>query len=99
MSRMDRDAILASLTERLRATAYAGDAADLTASQGAIVVAATPGEVPAAIARVKPLEGYRWLAINAADLFPANPQTLGTKIGIMDPNGRVLKAADLPRKR
>jgi hypothetical protein len=37
--------------------------------------------------------------INEGDLFGASPLTLGTKIGILDPTGRVLKAADLPRAK
>ena len=40
-----------------------------------------------------------WIAINADDLFTASPRTIGTKVGIVDANGRVLKNADLPRKR
>ena len=49
--------------------------------------------------RLKPLSGYRWIAINGGDLFGASPKTIGTKIGIVDPTGKVLKAADLPRPK
>jgi len=99
MSRLDRAAILASITEKLSASPDPDGAADLVASQGRIVVVAEPGELRGAIGRLKPLDGYRWVAINAGDLFGVSPMTIGTKIGIMDSNGRVLKAADLPRQR
>jgi hypothetical protein len=99
MSRLDRDAILASITEKLSASTDPDGAADLVASQGRIVVVAEPAELRGAIDRLKPLDGYRWVAINAGDLFGVSPMTIGTKIGILDPNGRVLKAADLPRQR
>ena len=46
-----------------------------------------------------PLRGYRWIAINENDLFAASPLTLGSKVGILGPTGRVLKAADLPRPK
>lgn len=99
MSRLDRAAIVAGLTARLGAEADPDGAADLVARQGRIVVAASSGEMAAAIGRLKPLDGYRWIAINTGDLFAASPLTIGTKIGIMDANGRVLKNADLPRQR
>ena len=73
--------------------------ADLIAERGHINVAATAAELKNAIQRLKPLNGYRWIVINEGDLFGASPLTLGTKIGILDPNGRVLKAADLPRAK
>ena len=99
MSRLDRDAILAALTEKLPATADPDGNADLVSSQGLIAIAAAPGEIDRAIARLKPLPGYRWLAINPGDLFSASPKTIGTKIGLLDPAGKVLKAADLPRPK
>jgi hypothetical protein len=99
MSRLDRAAILASITEKLSATPDPDGVADLVASQGRIVAVAELGELRGAIARLKPLDGYRWVAINAGDLFGVSPMTIGTKVGIMDSNGRVLKAADLPRPK
>jgi hypothetical protein len=99
MSRLDRAAIIARISQKLSATPDPGGAADLVASQGRIVVVADPSEIKAAIGRLRPLDGYRWLAINAGDLFVVNPMTVGSKIGILDENGRVLKAADLPRPR
>jgi hypothetical protein len=99
MSRLDRAAITASLTEKLGATPDPDGAADLVASQGRIVVVASAGELDAAIGRLKPLPGYRWIAINGGDLFSASPKTIGTKIGIIDHTGKLLKAADLPRAK
>ena len=73
--------------------------ADLVASQGRINVAATGAEIGPAIKRLTSLPGYRWVAINGGDLFVASPLTIGTKVGIIDPTGKVLKAADLPRPK
>ncbi len=99
MSRLDHEAIVAALTAKLSATPDPENLVDLVASQGRIAVAATGAEIGPALARLKPLGGYRWLAINGADLFQASPMTIGTKVGILDPTGRVLKAADLPRPK
>ena len=99
MSRLDRTAIIDALRQKLSASPDPDGVADLVASQGRINVAATAAEIGPAIDRLKPLDGYRWLAINGADLFTASPRTIGTKVGILDPTGEVLKNADLPRKR
>ena len=97
--RLDRAAIAAALTEKLGATPDPAGTVDLVASQGSIAIAATPADIDAAINRLKPLQGYRWIAINGGDLFGASPKTIGTKIGIMDASGKTLKAADLPRAK
>ena len=99
MARMDREAIVTAICAALAATPDPDGTADLVAERGHINVAATAGELKTAIQRLKPLSGYRWLVINEGDLFGASPLTLGTKIGILDPTGRVLKAADLPRAK
>jgi hypothetical protein len=99
MSRLDRDAIVASLTDRLGAQPDPAGEADLVAPNGSINIAAATADIGPAIARLKPLPGYRWVAINGADLFHASPKTIGTKVGILDPSGKVLKAADLPRRQ
>jgi hypothetical protein len=99
MSRLDRAALLEAIATNLTATPDPAGESDLIASQGRIVIAAEPSALKVAIQRLRPLDGYRWLAINAGDLFAVNPLTIGTKIGILDQNGRVLKAADLPRQR
>lgn len=99
MARLDKAAIVAALTAKLPATPDPDGVADLVAAQGRIVVAATTAEIKPAIDRLRPLEGYRWIAINGGDLFGANPLSVGSKVGILDETGRVLKAADLPRKK
>jgi len=99
MARLDHDALLKAVTASQSATPDPEGLADLVASRGRINVAATSAEIGPAIKRLVPLEGYRWVAINAGDLFTASPLTMSTKVGILDPTGRVLKAADLPRKK
>ncbi len=99
MARLDRTAIAQSLVEHLKATPDPGGRADLIADQGFINVAAGSAEIDSAIGKLKPLDGYRWIAINAGDLFVASPRTIGTKVGILDPAGKVLKAADKTRPR
>ena len=99
MSRLDKAAISESLSAKLPATADPEGLVDLVAAQGRINIAADPAELRSALDRLKPLDGYRWIAINAGDLFAVNPLTIGSKLGIMDSNGRVLKAADLPRPK
>ena len=99
MARMDREAIITAISGALAATPDPDGTSDLVAERGHINVAATAAELKGAIQRLKPLGGYRWIVINEGDLFGASPLTLGTKIGILDPTGRVLKAADLPRAK
>jgi hypothetical protein len=99
VARLDRDGLLAAVSAALSASPDPEGESDLVASKGRINVAASGSEIGPAIKRLAPLPGYRWLAINAGDLFVASPLTLGTKVGLMDPTGRVLKAADLPRPK
>jgi len=99
MARADKATIMAALSKSISAEADPEGVTDLVAKQGRINIAADPAEIGGAIDRMKELPGYRWLAINTVDLFAANPKTFGTKVGIMDPSGRVLKAADLPRPK
>lgn len=99
MARLDHDALVQAITAALNASPDPEGLADLVASKGRINVAATGAEIGPAIKRLVPLQGYRWLAINGGDLFTASPLTMSTKVGILDPTGRVLKAADLPRAK
>ena len=99
MARLGREAIVSAISGALSATPDPEGASDLVAERGHINVAASAAELKSAIQRLKPLGGYRWLVINEGDLFAASPLTLGTKVGILDPAGRVLKAADLPRPK
>ncbi|HEV8471024.1 MAG TPA: hypothetical protein VGR46_15605 [Candidatus Limnocylindria bacterium] len=99
MARLDRDGLLASAMSALSAVPDPEGISDLVGSKGHINVAASQAEVSAAIRRLSSVAGYRWVVINAADLFAVNPLTMGTKVGILDQTGRVLKAADLPRPK
>lgn len=99
MARSDKATIAAALATAVGASEDPEGLADLVADKGHINVAADASEIGPAIERLKPLPGYRWIAINPGDLFAASPKTIGTKVGIMDPTGRVLKAADLPRPK
>jgi hypothetical protein len=99
VARLDRDAMVTSISDALHATADPEGIADLVAEKGHLNVAATAADIKGAIQRLVPLRGYRWVVINGGDLFAASPLTLGTKVGILDPTGRVLKAADLPRPK
>ena len=99
MARLDRDAIIKSISGVLRASPDPDGAADLVAERGHLTVAASAADIKSAVQRLVPLAGYRWIVINSADLFAASPLTIGTKVGILDPTGRVLKNADLPRAK
>ena len=99
MSKLDRDGIAAAITEKLGASPDPDGSGDLVASQGRIAIVATVAEIDGAIARLKPLPGYKYIAINGGDLFTASPKTIGSKVGILDSTGKVLKAADLPRPK
>ena len=99
MARLDRDAITKAISTALSASPDPTGVADLVAERGHLNVAATVADLKGAVQRLVPLSGYRWIVINQVDLFAASPLTLGTKVGILDPSGRVLKNADLPRAR
>lgn len=99
MARLDHEAMVTAISAALGATPDPEGTADLVADRGHINVAASAAELKSAVQRLVPLSGYRWIVINAGDLFAASPLTLGTKVGILDPTGRVLKAADLPRPK
>ena len=99
MARSDKATIVAALSTAIGASEEPEGRSDLVSDKGYINVAADPAEIGRAIERLKPLPGYRWIVINPSDLFAASPKTIGTKVGIMDVTGRVLKAADLPRPK
>jgi hypothetical protein len=99
MARLDRDGLLSAVAAATGSAPDPEGLADLVGSKGHVNVAATGAEIGSAIKRLAPLPGYRWVAINGADLFAASPLTIGTKVGILDATGRVLKNADLPRPK
>lgn len=99
MARLNQDELLAAAAQLLSAEPDPSGQADLVGEKGSIVVAADAGDFKAAFKRLKKVDGYRWIVINRDDLFAANSLSIGSKAGIMDANGSVLKAADIPRKK
>ncbi|WP_419841210.1 hypothetical protein [Candidatus Poriferisodalis sp.] len=99
MARLDHDALVAALAASVGATPDASGVADVVFERGYIVIAAEVSELKGAFKRAKKIDGYRWVAINREDLFGANPLSLGSKVGILDADGRVLKNADSPRRK
>ena len=99
MTRLNHEGLLAAAVKALEAEPDATGRADLICAKGSVVVAADPTGFKAAFDRLKKIDGYRWLVINRDDLFAANTLSIGTKAGIVDAEGAVLKAADLPRRR
>ena len=99
MSRMTSDQLRQAMIDNLDAEPDPSGQADLICSKGALGIAADHKQIKKTVKRLRPLMSYRFLVINRGDLFAASPATIGTKIGILDANGSMLKAADLPRKR
>ncbi len=99
MSRLNHDELLAATMANFSATPDPSGAADLISEKGSIVIAADPDSLKAAFKRAKKIDGYRWVAINRGDLFAANPLSLGSKAGIVDAAGEMLKNADVPRRK
>ncbi|NNC42831.1 MAG: hypothetical protein HKN24_02675 [Acidimicrobiales bacterium] len=99
MSRLDKNGLLEAATRIFEAQPDPSGAADLVSAKGSVVVEDDPKQFKAAFKRLKKVDGYRWIVINREDLFLANSLSIGSKAGIMDAGGKVLKAADQPRKR
>jgi len=103
VARLNHDGLAAAVAAAVDASPDASGNADLVSEKGSvvgsIVVAAQPDDLKAAFKRAKKIDGYRWVAINRQDLFGANPLSLGSKVGILDADGRILKNADSPRKK
>lgn len=99
MSRMNHDQLRQAMIEKLSAEPDPDGKSDLICSKGALGIAADHKQIKKTVKRLRPLMCYRFIVINRADLFAASPATIGTKIGIIDGNGSLLKAADLPRSR
>ncbi len=99
MARLDHDGLVAAVAAAVDASPDASGTADLVFANGSIVVAAQPRDLKGAFKRAKKIDGYRWVAINREDLFGANPLSIGSKVGILDAQGRILKNADSPRKK
>jgi hypothetical protein len=98
-ARLDSTALTAAAIDVLAAEPDPRGVTDLVCSKGSVIVAADPADFKAAFARLKQVDGYRWIVINREDLFAANTLSIGSKAGILDATGSVLKAADVPRKK
>lgn len=99
MARLDQDQLVAAAKGFLNAEPDPTGKADLVGEKGSVVVAADPAGMKAAFKRIKKVDGYRWVVINREDLFAANTLSLGSKAGLLDAEGAVLKQADIPRKK
>ncbi len=103
MARLDHNALCEALSTAVDASPDPSGDADLVfdkgSIKGSIIVAPATGDLKAAFKRAKKINGYRWVAINREDLFGANPLSLGSKAGILDAAGKVLKNADTPRRK
>src|SRR2546425_7616127 len=72
MERLTHQQLIQRLCERFQGTLDPTGEVDVRFPGGVIVVAATPEEIPAAVQRLKPLLGYRFLGVHRADLFIAS---------------------------
>lgn len=92
MSRLDRDGLIAAAISVIDGEVDASGVADVVSSSAAIVVASDAAALKEAFKRAKKIKGYPWIMINRQDLFAANPLSLGSRAGIYDASGAVLKA-------
>lgn len=99
MARLDQEQLTAAAIASLGAEPDPSGQADLVCEKGSVVVAADVATFKAAFKRLKKVDGYRWIVINREDLFGANTLSIGSKAGILDADGGVLKNADIPRKK
>ncbi len=99
MARLDQTSLLAAATAALNAQPDPTGVTDLVFDRGSVIVAASAGEIKAAFKRIKKVNGYRWVVINREELFVANSLSIGSKAGILDAEGKVLKNADAPRRK
>lgn len=99
MARLDKTQLTEAIATIMNAQPDPSGQADLICDKGQIMVVADQNGFKDAFKQVKKIDGYRWVAINREDLFAANTLSLGSKAGIIDQNGKVLKAPDIPRKK
>ena len=99
MAPMNHEQLCQAMVSKLAAEPDPSGQADLICSRGALGIAADRRQIKRTVKRLRSVDGYRFLVINRGDLFAANPATIGTKIGILDESGALLKAADIPRRR
>ncbi len=98
-ARQTKEEMMAEAIETLGAQPDPSGQADLVFDRGQMVVAGDSGSLKSGFSRLKKIDGYRWLLINSQDLMMANTLSIGSKAGMITPQGKILKAADLPRKK
>ncbi len=98
-ARLNREQLTDAIAAVMSAEPDPTGQADLVGEKGRVIVAAEQAELKDAFKRIKKIDGYRWVAINRDDLFAANTLSIGSKAGIIDAAGKVLKAPDVPRKK
>lgn len=99
MARLNHEQMAAAATAVLGATPDESGNADLVFDKGQLLLAAELNDMKKIFKKAKKLEGYKWVMINGADLVLANTLSIGTKAGILAADGKVLKNADIPRKK
>lgn len=99
MPRLDHAGLLAAAAATHNAEPDPSGEADLVCDKGALLIAADPSGFKAIFKKAKKMPGYKWVIINKDDIFAANPMSLGSKAGIFDEAGNMLKNADVPRKK
>lgn len=99
MAPMNHEQLSQAMVSKFAAEPDPSGQADLICSKGVLGIAADRKQIKKTVKRLRSIDDYRFLVINRGDLFAANPATIGTKIGILDENGALLKAADIPRRR
>ena len=99
MARLNHDQMMAQAAETIGASPDESGNADMVFDKGQLLLAAELNDMKKIFKRAKKLEGYKWVMINGADLVLANTLSIGTKAGILDADGKVLKNADIPRKK
>jgi len=97
--RLDAEQMQAAAAETLGAVVDETGTADMTFDKGQLLLGPELKELKKVFKRAKKLEGYRWVMINGADMMLANTLSVGSKAGIIDTTGKMLKNADIPRKK
>lgn len=99
MTKMTHEEMSQAAVAQLSAVPDESGEADFTFDKGQLIIAADGQDMKSAFKRAKKLKGYRWVMINEEDLFAANTLSLGSKAGMITPQGKMLKNADVPRKK
>lgn len=96
---LDHDEFSESASVAASATLNPSGEVNLVCDRCSIIATAQVTDLKKAFERIEKIDGYRWIAINQGDSFGANPLSLGSKAGILNAVGNVLKAPDSPRNK